>query len=90
MHAVAFQMDVKPDWTGDVEAELDMIVAQVKQAPGFRRGTWASDGARAMSLLLFDSEEVARGVAANVAVPPEASVTLRSVDVYEVARDVLV
>jgi hypothetical protein len=37
---------------------------------------------------LFDSEEAARAVAASASMPPDASAQLRSVDVYEVARDI--
>jgi hypothetical protein len=88
MHAVVFQVDMKPDWEGDGEAELDLLTGFMKSMPGFVRGTWVSDGARGLSFLLFDSEQAARGLADNAAMPPDASATLRSVDVYEVARDV--
>ena len=88
MHAVVFQVDMKPGWEGSVESELDQLVTLVKSVPGFVRGTWANDDRRGLSFLLFESEETARGLAANASMPPDASVTLRSVDVYEVVRDV--
>lgn len=88
MHAVVFQVDMKPGWEGNVEAELDQLVTMVKSVPGFVRGTWANDDRRGLSFLLFESQESAEGIAANASMPPDASVTLRSVDVYEVARDV--
>lgn len=88
MHAVVFQVDMKQGWEGSVEAELDQLVTMVKSVPGFVRGTWASDGSRGLSFLLFESQESAEGLAANASMPPDASVILRSVDVYEVARDV--
>jgi hypothetical protein len=88
MHAVVFQVEMKQDWQGDVDAELDGLVGMVKSTPGFVRGTWMSDGKTGLSCLLFESEEVARGMAENAFVPPDASVTFRSADVYEVARDV--
>ena len=88
MHAVVFQVDMKQGWEGNVEAELDQLVTMVKSVPGFVRGTWANDDRRGLSFLLFESRESAEGIAANASMPPDASVTLRSVDVYEVVRDV--
>ena len=88
MHAVVFQVDMKQGWEGNVEAELDQLVTMVKSVPGFVRGTWANDDRRGLSFLLFESQESAEGIAANASMPPDASVTLRSVDVYEVVRDV--
>ena len=88
MHAVVFHVDMKQGWEGKVEAELDQLVTMVKSVPGFIRGTWTTDGRRGMSFLLFESQESAQGLADNAAMPPDASVTLRSVDVYEVVRDV--
>ena len=88
MHAVVFQVDLKEGWKANVEAELDQIVTMVKSVPGFVRGTWANDGRRGLSFLLFESQESAQGLADNASIPPDASVTLRSADVYEVARDV--
>lgn len=88
MHAVVFQVDVKQDWEGDVDAELDFLETFMKSVPGFVRGTWTSNGKRAVSMILFESEESARGVADNAGMPPDASVTLQSVEVFEVVRDV--
>ena len=88
MHAVVFQVDMKPGWEGSAEAELDQLVTMVKSVPGFVRGTWANDDRRGLSFLLFESQESAEGIAANASMPPDASVTLRSVDVYQVVRDV--
>ena len=87
MHAVVFHVDVKQNWEGDADAELDFLVGMLRSTPGFVRGTWVGNGKEAMSLLLFETEEVARGVADSAAMPPEASVSLRRVDVYEVHRD---
>ena len=88
MHAVVFQVDMKQGWEGKVEAELDQLVTMVKSVPGFVRGTWTNDDRRGLSFLLFESQESAQGLADNAAMPPDASVTLRAVDVYEVVRDV--
>ena len=88
MHAVVFQVDMKPGWEEKVEAVLDQLVTMVKSVPGFVRGTWTNDDRRGLSFRLFESQESAEGLAANASMPPDASVTLRSVDVYEVVRDV--
>ena len=88
MHAVVFQVDMKEGWESKVDAELDQLVTMVKSVPGFVRGTWTNNARRGLSFLLFESRETAQGLADNASMPPDASVTLRSVDVYEVARDV--
>lgn len=88
MYAVVFQIDFKPDWSGDPDRELDQLVGSTKSAPGFVRGTWTGDGQRGLSFILFDSEAAAHAVADNAFMPDDASGVLRSVSVYEVARDV--
>jgi len=88
MHAVVFQADIKKDWTGDPDEGLDALVGMLRAVPGFRRATWTTDGERGLSFLLFETEEAARAVAGNSVVPSDAPVEFRSVDVYEVIRDV--
>jgi quinol monooxygenase YgiN len=88
MYAVLYQVDIKPNWEGDVDAELDQLTEAVKAVPGFVRGTWASDGKTGMSFILVENEAAAKEMAAGREIPPEASVTFRSVDIYEVMRDV--
>lgn len=88
MHAVVFQVDMKQGWEGNADAELDQLTTMVKSVPGFVRGTWTTDGRRGVSFLLFESKESAQALADNASMPPDASVTLRAVDVYEVVRDV--
>lgn len=87
MHAVVFKVDMKQGWEGNAENELDQLVGMLKSVPGYVRGTWANDGTTGVSFILFESEEAARGIAENASMPPNASVTFRSVDVYEVVRD---
>ncbi len=88
MHAVVFEVDMKQGWEAKVDAELDQLVTMMKSVPGFVRGTWTTDGRRGLSFLLFESQESAQGLADNASMPPDASVTFRSVDVYDVVRDV--
>lgn len=88
MHLLVFQVDFKENWHGDADAELDQLVGSVKSAPGFVRGTWATDGKRGISFIVFDNEASARGVATNAATPPDASVVFRSADVFQIVREV--
>lgn len=88
MHAVVFQVDFVPGREAQQDAELDFVTSLMKSVPGFVRGTWSGDGTRGLSYLVFDSEEAARAVAGSAGMPPDAAAVLRSVDVYEVARDI--
>ena len=88
MHAVVFQVDLVPGREQQAERELDFLTGMMKSTPGFVHGTWCGDAKRGLSCLLFDSEQAARTVAGGVGLPPDASATFRSVDVYAVARDI--
>lgn len=88
MYAVVFQVDMKDDWEGNPDQDLDGLVGFAKSLPGFVRGTWTQAGPRGLSFLLFATEEAARSLADNAAGPPDGPATLRSVEVYEVRRDV--
>ncbi|GAB3383688.1 hypothetical protein [Amycolatopsis echigonensis] len=89
MHAVVFTVEFKPSATPQqLDNELDHLASHVRTIPGFVRGTWATDGRTGVSFQLFTDETAARSVAANASVPADAAVSLRSANVYEVARDV--
>ena len=87
MWVVLFRVDMKSEWEGDREAELDMVSKATAETPGFVRGMWADDGAQGISTVVVESEEVAREMAGRVSIPPEAGVTLRSVEVFQVSRE---
>lgn len=87
MHAVVFEVDMKDGWEATVDQELDYLVQSLKEVPGFVRGTWATDGTTGLSLIQFDTREVAQDIADNASLPPDASATLRSVRVFEVQRE---
>ncbi|HLM07107.1 MAG TPA: hypothetical protein VK402_18150 [Blastococcus sp.] len=88
MHAVVFQVDFVPGREQQQDGELDFITGMMKSTPGFLHGTWCGDDKRGLSCILFDSEQAARTVAEGAGLPPDASATFRSVDVYAVARDI--
>ena len=71
MHAVVFEVDMKEGWEGDADAELDQLTTMVS----------------GLSFIVFPSEDVARGVAANASMPPTASLTPRNVSVHEIVRE---
>lgn len=87
MHSVVFDVEVKPDWEGDQQQELDQLATMLKSIPGFVRAAWATEGTRGISWIVFDSEAAARNVAANASMPPTASVTVRGVNVYEIVGE---
>ena len=88
MHAVVFQVDFVPGREKQQDGELNFITGVIRSTPGFVHGTWLGNAEHGLSCILFDSEQAARAVASGAALPPDASATLRSVDVYAVARDI--
>jgi hypothetical protein len=88
MHAVVFQVDFVPGREEQQAGELNFITGIMKSTPGFVHGTWLGDDKHGLSCILFDSEGAARTVADGAGLPPDAAATLRSVDVYAVARDI--
>lgn len=88
MHAVVVRVTI-----GDVEIARkglrEQIVPRASQAPGFVAGYWTSseDGHDGLSMLVFESDENARGAAEmiNQGAAPE-TVTLESVEVREVVE----
>lgn len=87
MHAVVFEVEMKDGWETTVDQELDFIVGSLRELPGFTRGTWLTDGHVGVSLVLFESKEVAQQVADSAFLPPDASATLRSARALDVVRE---
>jgi hypothetical protein len=87
MYAVVYEVQAKPDWEGDADAELDVVVEMSKNAPGFVRGMWLTGDTRSLSIQVVESEEIAREHAENAFMPPDASVTLVSASVFEVVAE---
>jgi hypothetical protein len=87
MHAVVFEVEMKDGWEKKVDQELDFIVGSLRELPGFTRGTWLTDGHVGVSLVLFESKEVAQRVADSAVLPPDASATLRSARALDVVRE---
>lgn len=85
MHAVVVRSTIH-DFEEGRAFLREQIVPRVSQAPGFVAAYWVkleSDEGRAM--IVFESEEAARAMAAEVKAPPDA-VTIESVEVGEVVE----
>lgn len=87
MHAVVYQVDMKEGHEDEAQSGLDNVIAATKVVPGFVRGTWVTDGRLGISMIVMQSEDAARQMAADSTVDPEAPVTFRAVDVYEVVGE---
>jgi hypothetical protein len=89
MHAVVVKVNIGGDPEAAQQGLRDQVIPRVSQAPGFVAGYWtrSDDGHNGVSMIVFDSEEGARG-AAEMIQGPEAmrpeTVTLESVEVREV------
>ena len=75
----------------DVEAaqkELrEEVVPRAKQAPGFVTGYWTRKDNTGVSMIVFDSEEQAQGVADRLPTSVPEAVNVESVEVREVVAN---
>ena len=87
MHAVVVRVSL-----GDFErsrvALREQVVPRASQAPGFIAGYWtrSEDGSNGLSMVLFESEDAARGAAERIGENVPDTVTLDSVEVREVVE----
>ena len=83
MHAVVINVTIN-DRPG-VDAELSTLVPQVAAAPGFVAAYWvAVSEEKGASIVVFDSEQAAQGLAAVAAAAPGGPITTNSIEVGEV------
>ena len=86
MHAVFVRVTID-DFDRGREFLTTQVVPRVSQAPGFVTGHWtrSDDNSNGLSLIVFESEEGARGVAEMIqSQGPGEGVTLDGVEVREV------
>ena len=86
MHAVLVQVTIsdRDQATNFLRGE---IVPRVKQAPGFVAGYWVQFGEnKGRSVIVFESEDAARGAAGQIEQEPGDFVSVDSVDVGEVVE----
>jgi hypothetical protein len=87
MHAVV--VDVSINDFEEAQHELrDGVVPRVSQAPGFVKGFWMEAGqGKGHSVVVFETEEAARGMAEQVRSTGPSAVTIDSVEVRAVVAD---
>lgn len=86
MHAVVVNVSIS-DFEGGRKMLEEDVVPRVKQAPGFVAGYWTrSEDNSGLSMMVFESEDAARGAAEFIRTqsPPSDAVTLENVEVREV------
>ncbi len=85
MYVVLVHVTILPGRHDEAMATLrDHIVPMTKGAPGFVRGTWFGDEQSGNGLVVFDSEDSARAMSAQVTSGPDDPVRVEDVQVYEV------
>jgi len=84
MHAVVVKVTINEPEDADRALRED-VVPQVSQAPGFVAGYWTRKDNTGLSMVVFESEEAAQGMADRVGSVVPDSVTLDDVEVREVA-----
>lgn len=83
MHAVVVSVSIK-----DVEAALNQVrenvIPQVQQVPGHVAGYWTRKDHTGLSMVIFESEDVAKAMAEKVPTLVPDGVTVERVEVREV------
>jgi hypothetical protein len=87
MHAVVVRVRID-DFETARKHLRDEVVPSVSKAPGFTGGYWtrSEDGGNGMAMVLFESEEAARGAVDPIRSNATEGVTLESVEVREVVE----
>ena len=86
MHAVIVSVTINDGEVATTHLR-NVIVPQVKEAPGFVAGYWVrlEDGDKGRGTIVFESEDAARAVAGQITTPGDA-VIIDSVDIGEVVE----
>lgn len=83
MHGVVVKVTLK-----DVETANrllhEQVVPQVSQAPGFKTGYWLRKDNSGLTVLIFESEDAARGASEQIQSPDPDAVTIDDVEVRSV------
>lgn len=88
MYAVFAKVRIDPARHDEAVTNLrDVIVPQVKGAPGFVRGTWFGDTSVGHGVTVFETEEQAQQMASMITATPEDPVQIEDVAVYPVRAE---
>jgi hypothetical protein len=83
MHAVVVKVTLNDLETAD-RLLKEQVVPQVSGAPGFVNGYWMRRDNSGLSVLLFESEDAARGASEQARSPDPDAVAVDDVEVREV------
>ena len=84
MHAVVVKVKVNDPKAAQSHLR-EQVVPGVSQSPGFVAGYWTRKDNNGLSMIIFDSEDAAKGASERVPSMIPDAVTLDDVDVREVA-----
>jgi hypothetical protein len=83
MHAVLVSVTINDREASEKQVRED-VIPQVQQAPGHVAGYWTRKDNTGVSMVIFESEDVAKAMAEKVPTMVPDVVTLESVEVREV------
>jgi hypothetical protein len=83
MHAIVVRVTVKDQEAGE-KMLREQVVPRVAGAPGFVAGYWTRRDDTGLSMLVFESDEAAQAMAAQIESPDPEAVTMEGVEVREV------
>ena len=86
MHAVVVKVTIN-DEEAATAGLRDEVVPRASQAPGFVAGYWTRKDNAGLSMVVFESEEAAKGAAEQVRAGVPDAVTLEDVEVREVVAN---
>ena len=88
MHAVVVRVTVN-EGAGATKYLREEIVPRISQAPGFVAGYWVrlEGGDQGTAMLVFESEDAARGASQHIGPAPGGATTIESVEVGEVVAN---
>ena len=83
MHAVVTRVTINDQETAESHLR-EQVVPQVSQAPGFVAGYWTRKDDTGLGMVVFESEEAAKGMSERVPSMLPDAVTLENTEVREV------
>jgi hypothetical protein len=83
MHAVVVRVTIS-DPEGATSSLREQVVPQIAQAPGFVTGHWTRKDNSGLSMVIFESEDAAKGMSERVQSVAPDGVTVEDVEVREV------
>jgi hypothetical protein len=86
MHAVVVRVSINEPEAA-TSALREQVVPQVSQIPGFVAGYWTRKDNTGLSMVVFESEDAAKGASEQIPSGVPDSVTLEDVEIREVVAN---